>query len=191
MTWASVGSLNLRGSTVFLSSSWNAGRVDEFAGHGSPVAFHRRGNSHVARVLRSSARPGEADERVARRHTNFASAHERQSALDDYQWSRANSDWARDLIRRFASSIGAHVLWTRAGETQLVQALKEGQLDVVAAGLEKKTQWSTTAGASQPYGEDGQGKKHILLAAPGENRFILTLDTFLTEQMRASKRHQA
>src|SRR3954471_13187639 len=32
--WASVGSLNLRGSTVFLSSSWNAGRVDEFAGHG-------------------------------------------------------------------------------------------------------------------------------------------------------------
>ena len=36
-----------------------------------------------------------------------------------------------------------------------------------------------------------EGKKRILLAAPGENRFILTLDTFLTEQMRASKRHQA
>ena len=27
----------------------------------------------------------------------------------------------------------------------------------------------------------------VFLAAPGENRFVLTLDTFLTEHMRASK----
>jgi ABC-type amino acid transport substrate-binding protein len=133
--------------------------------------------------------PEKTSERVA-------STHElRVGVSDNPPWTITNgaepTGIEPDLIRRFASSIGAHVLWTRASETQLVQALKEGQLDVVAAGLEKKTQWSTTAGASQPYGEDGQGKKHILLAAPGENRFILTLDTFLTEQMRASKRHQA
>src|SRR3954454_14012866 len=102
--------------------------------------------------------PEKTSERVA-------STHElRVGVSDNPPWTITNgaepTGIEPDLIRRFASSIGAHVLWTRASETQLVQALKEGQLDVVAAGLEKKTQWSTTAGASQPYGEDGQGKKH-------------------------------
>src|SRR5881275_14521 len=85
-----------------------------------------------------------------------------------------------DLARRFAATIGAHVAWTRVSETTLVQALKHHELELVIGGFDKKTQWSSTAGVSQPFTRDADGKKRVMLAAAGENRFILTLDRFLT-----------
>jgi ABC-type amino acid transport substrate-binding protein len=91
------------------------------------------------------------------------------------------------LVRRFASQVGARVLWTPGSETSLVQSLKNHELDLVIGGFDKKTQWSSTAGVSQPFAKDAGGKKHVFLAAPGENRFILSLDRFLTAQMRESE----
>jgi ABC-type amino acid transport substrate-binding protein len=91
------------------------------------------------------------------------------------------------LVRKFASGIGARVLWTAGSETALVQSLKHHELDLVIGGFDKKTQWSSTAGVSQPFAKDADGKKHVFLAAPGENRFILSLDRFLTGQMRKSE----
>jgi len=91
-----------------------------------------------------------------------------------------------DLVRRFAATKGAHVKWSRASETKLVDALKHNDLDIVIGGFEKKTQWSSTAGVTQPYAVDGAGTKHVFLAAPGENGFILELDRFLTGVLRSS-----
>ena len=87
-----------------------------------------------------------------------------------------------DLVRRFADQIGAHVVWRRGSESSLVRALEEHQLDLVIGGFDKKTQWSATAGLSQPFAKDAGGKQHVLLAAPGENGLILSLDRFLAEQ---------
>ncbi len=72
----------------------------------------------------------------------------------------------------------------RGSETPLVQSLKRNELDLVIGGFDMKTHWAATAGVTQPFAKDADGKKHVLLAAPGENRFILTLDRFLTEHMR-------
>jgi ABC-type amino acid transport substrate-binding protein len=92
-----------------------------------------------------------------------------------------------ELVRRFAASIGAKPEWTRGSETTLVKSLKQHDLDLVIGGFEKRTQWSSTAGITQPFARDSDGKQHVMLAAPGENRFILALDRFLTDRIRASE----
>jgi ABC-type amino acid transport substrate-binding protein len=92
-----------------------------------------------------------------------------------------------DLVRSFAAGIGAKVAWTRGSDTALAQALKNGKIDIAIGGFDAQTPWKSITGVSQPVTETRDKKKHVFLAAPGENRFILTLDRFLTEQMRASK----
>jgi ABC-type amino acid transport substrate-binding protein len=90
------------------------------------------------------------------------------------------------LVRQFASRIGAKVLWTRGSETALAQSLKHGELDAIG-GFDQKTPWKSIAGVSRPFTQTEDKKKHVFLAPPGENDFILTLDTFLAEHMRGSK----
>ena len=92
-----------------------------------------------------------------------------------------------DLVRRYAASAGARVQWTRGNETSLVKSLEDHDLDLVIGGFDAKTQWTSTVGATQPYVKDVEGKKRIFLVAPGENRFILSLDRFLTQRMHASE----
>jgi ABC-type amino acid transport substrate-binding protein len=126
----------------------------------------------------------------------IASSHElRVGVTDNDPWVNAASAEPQgiepDLVRQFASRLGAHVAWSRGSEASLAQALKEHELDLAIGGFEAKTPWKSTAGVSQPFAETADKKKHVFLAAPGENRFILTLDTFLTEHLRASKRETA
>lgn len=91
------------------------------------------------------------------------------------------------LVREFARQIGAKVMWTRGSETSLAQGLKNHQLDIAVGGFDAKTPWKSIAGVSQPFAQTPDKRKHVFLTAPGENRFVLTLDTFLTDYMRASK----
>jgi polar amino acid transport system substrate-binding protein len=126
----------------------------------------------------------------------IAATHElRVGVTDNGEWVDAQSAEPSgiepDLVRRFAARIGARVLWTRGSETELVQALKRYELDLAIGGFDRKTAWKSIAGVSQPFAETSDKKKHVFLTGPGENRFILTLDTFLTEHMRASKGRQA
>jgi len=122
----------------------------------------------------------------------LASTHElRVGVTDNLPWTSAEkaepSGIEPDLVRRFAAQQGLRVAWSRGSETQLLESLKEHRLDLVIGGFEKKTQWSSMAGVSQPFAKDSEGKKHVILASPGENRFILTLDCFLTDRMRSSE----
>jgi ABC-type amino acid transport substrate-binding protein len=96
-----------------------------------------------------------------------------------------------DLVRRFAARIGARVRWSRGSETSLAQSLKHHELDVAIGGFDARSPWKSIAGVSQPFAETADKKKHVFLTAPGENRFTLTLDTFLTEHMRASQGQSA
>ena len=117
----------------------------------------------------------------------IASTHElRVGVSDSPPWtvSRGGQPSGKepDLVRGFAEQIGAHVAWRRGSESSLVRALEEHELDLVIGGFDKKTRWSAVAGLSQPFAKDGEGKQHVLLAAPGENRLILTLDRFLAER---------
>jgi hypothetical protein len=122
----------------------------------------------------------------------IAATHElRVGVTDDAPWSDARSAEPRgmepDLVRQFASQLGAHVMWTRGSETRLAQALKQHELDLAVGGFDAKTPWKSIAGVSQPFAETADKKKHVFLTSPGENRFVLALDTFLAEHRRNSK----
>jgi ABC-type amino acid transport substrate-binding protein len=126
----------------------------------------------------------------------IASTHElRVGASDSSGWVDTSGAEPKGvepaLVRGFAAQLGAKVLWSRGSETELVQALKEHRLDLVIGGFDKKTQWKSTAAVSQPWTEAADGKKHVMLAAPGENGFMLTLDRYLTQHMRASEGQSA
>ena len=126
----------------------------------------------------------------------IAAAHElRVGVTDNGEWVDAQAAEPRgiepDLVRQFAARIGAHVLWTRGSETSLTQSLKHGDVDLAIGGFDSQTPWKSIVGVSQPFAETQDKKKHVFLAAPGENRFILALDTFLSEHMRASMSRSA
>jgi polar amino acid transport system substrate-binding protein len=121
----------------------------------------------------------------------IASTHElRVGVTDNGEWVDASASEPHgiepDLVRQFARRIGAKVLWTEDSETNLAQSLKHHELDLAIGGFDAKTPWKSIAGVSQPFAETRDKKKHVFLTPPGENGFILTLDTFLTEHRMAN-----
>lgn len=87
------------------------------------------------------------------------------------------------VIKDFAESLDAEVEWTVAGEEQLVAALQDGDLDLVAGGISSKTPWSEKVGMTRPYttqiDADGQESKIVMLVPPGENAFLFEAERFL------------
>jgi polar amino acid transport system substrate-binding protein len=117
----------------------------------------------------------------------IASTHELRVGISDSPpWTLARGEppggVEPDLVRGFARQMGAQVLWRRGSESSLVHSLEEHELDLVTGGFDKKTQWSSKAGVSQPFAKDADGKQHVILVAPGENGLVLALDRFLTGQ---------
>jgi hypothetical protein len=122
----------------------------------------------------------------------ISSSHEiRVGVTDNPPWTDAQSAEPRGveptLVRQFASEIGAKIVWTRGSESTLAQSLKRHELDLAIGGFDAKTPWKSIAGVSRPFAETPDKKKHVFLTAPGENRFILTLDRFLAPYMRSSE----
>jgi polar amino acid transport system substrate-binding protein len=92
-----------------------------------------------------------------------------------------------DLVNGFAERLGADVAWTTGSEAELVEALEEGELDLVIGGFHGDTPWSEHAATTRPYAEveaaDGTKEQHIMLAPLGENAFLVELETFLHEEV--------
>ncbi|MFW5866614.1 MAG: substrate-binding periplasmic protein [Armatimonadota bacterium] len=81
-----------------------------------------------------------------------------------------------DVLRQFASSVGADITWHQGTETELVKALKSGRIDVMAAGLTKDSRWLGDVALTRPY----HGER-VMAVPRGENAFISTLERYLTE----------
>jgi polar amino acid transport system substrate-binding protein len=58
-----------------------------------------------------------------------------------------------ELVRRFARDLDADVEWIDGSEEQLVNAAKEGSLDLVIAGLTSKSRWKKDVAFTRPYVE--------------------------------------
>ena len=80
-----------------------------------------------------------------------------------------------DLIRALAADAGAQVAWRPGGESALMKDLKEGRLDVVAGGITSQSPWVKEMGAPRAYATVA-GEKHLILAPPGENGWIMKLE---------------
>jgi polar amino acid transport system substrate-binding protein len=58
-----------------------------------------------------------------------------------------------ELARRFARDLGAQIEWVQGSEEELVDAAKEGQVDLILAGLTSKSRWKKDVAFTRPYVE--------------------------------------
>jgi polar amino acid transport system substrate-binding protein len=58
-----------------------------------------------------------------------------------------------ELARRFARDVGARIEWVQASEEELVEAAKEGQVDLIVGGLTNKSRWKKDVAFTRPYVE--------------------------------------
>ena len=67
------------------------------------------------------------------------------------------------LLKRFARTLDARIEWVRGSESDLVEALHGRKLDVVAAGLNRRSEWQRVTALTRPY-----LTTKIVIAAPDE-----------------------
>ena len=58
-----------------------------------------------------------------------------------------------ELARRFARDVGARIEWVQGSEEELVDAAKEGQVDLIVGGLTSKSRWKKDVAFTRPYVE--------------------------------------
>lgn len=84
------------------------------------------------------------------------------------------------MIEDYAAHLGADVEWHVAAETELMERLEDGRLDLVVAGLHADSVWSDTAGLTRAYrrdtGPDGEEVGHVVATPAGENALMSSLE---------------
>jgi ABC-type amino acid transport substrate-binding protein len=55
------------------------------------------------------------------------------------------------LAQRFAASLGAELEFTEGAESELIDELKTGELDLVVGGFDSKSPWKKEAALTRPY----------------------------------------
>ena len=56
-----------------------------------------------------------------------------------------------ELAREFAATVDARIDWKEGSERELVEALHEGQLDLVLGGFDAKSPWKKEVAFTRPY----------------------------------------
>lgn len=89
-----------------------------------------------------------------------------------------------DVIRGFARRLGARIEWKWGAQEKQLDDLHHFQLDLVGGGLTADTPWKSKVAVTRPFAELA-GKQHVLAVPPGENAFLLELETYLAAQKDA------
>jgi polar amino acid transport system substrate-binding protein len=71
-----------------------------------------------------------------------------------------------ELARRFARDVGARIEWVQGSEEELVDAAKEGQVDLILAGLTNKSRWKKDVAFTRPYVET-----RAVIGVPADDSF--------------------
>lgn len=91
-----------------------------------------------------------------------------------------------ELLAGFAASLDSSVLWVPGGEEELIGALENGELDVVAGGLTEDTPWVDKSAITRPYaqsaGPDGKKVGRVLAVRMGENALLSRLERYLDDR---------
>ena len=90
------------------------------------------------------------------------------------------------LLRTFAHTLGARITWTPGAESELMEALERGELDVVVGGITRSTAWRERVALTRPYrttgtapGPRGDVGDHVMAVPPGENGWLRALEASL------------
>lgn len=84
------------------------------------------------------------------------------------------------LVSDLAHRLRARTAFRRGSESELLDALRRGELDLVAAGLDDESPWKGRVALTKPYHTDSTtGAKHVLAVRAGENAWLVHVETFL------------
>lgn len=93
------------------------------------------------------------------------------------------------LLEDFARQLGAGVEYVPGSEETLVERLREGELDVVAGGITKRSPWKKEAAPTRPYATTHERvadkevtDKRVMLTRNGENAFLVRLERYLLDR---------
>jgi membrane-bound lytic murein transglycosylase MltF len=86
------------------------------------------------------------------------------------------------LISDLARQLGARPIFRKGSESELLDALHRGELDLVAGGLHDDSPWGAKAALTKPYHTDGTGVKHVLALRAGENAWLMEVERYLHRQ---------
>lgn len=89
------------------------------------------------------------------------------------------------LVEAFASELGARVEWQWGPGEEHLEALERRELDLVAAGLTRRSMWKHRVGLSRPWVKSGT-REGVLATPPGENRFLVALDRYVERHRSAA-----
>lgn len=99
------------------------------------------------------------------------------------------------LLRDFARRQGARIAFTRGGEEELVERLREGELDVVASGATKRSPFKKEVAPTKPFATTRErigGKsvedQHVLFVRLGENALLVELERYLLDRKEPIRR---
>lgn len=88
-----------------------------------------------------------------------------------------------DLATGFATAHDATVEWTPGAESQLVEAMSDGKLDMVIGGLTADSPWQSEVALTREYTEDvtadGDTIQRVMGVPLGENALLVALETYL------------
>lgn len=91
-----------------------------------------------------------------------------------------------EIVEAYADTIGATVEWREGAESELMELIKLGQLDLIIGGLTSDSPWSTHAALTRPYtttiGADGKAVKLVIAVRLGENALLTNLERFLAAE---------
>jgi hypothetical protein len=86
------------------------------------------------------------------------------------------------LVDRVAAQLGARAVWRRGNTHELLEALEEQKLALVAATVPCDSPFAERVAMSQPYRlDEPRHQEYCLAVAPGENELLLLVDHIIAD----------
>jgi polar amino acid transport system substrate-binding protein len=86
------------------------------------------------------------------------------------------------LIEELASELDAEVEWVEGSESEILEDIEEGHLDVAIGGFTADNPWSKKVTFTQPYFTLGDDQ-HVMAVPHGENAWIVRVERFLRSRL--------
>lgn len=83
------------------------------------------------------------------------------------------------LVAAIAAVTSARVEIVRAPEFELIRSLHDRQLQLVVGGFDRKVSWAQEVALTSPYITTPDGVEHVLAAPPGENAWLMKIESVL------------
>jgi polar amino acid transport system substrate-binding protein len=83
------------------------------------------------------------------------------------------------LVADLARQLNSKIKPVYGSESLLLKSLHRGELDIVVGGFTEGSPWKREVAFTKPYHEDSHKEKHVIALPPGENAWLMHVETYL------------